>query len=83
MIDCREAVRRMWQYLERSLEPAPRDELEAHLEICTRCCGELEFNNHLRQMVSERLAAPVTPPELRKRVELLLTATETEGDANR
>jgi mycothiol system anti-sigma-R factor len=76
MIDCREAVRRMWDYLEQALEPRPLAELEAHLDDCTRCCGELEFNRHLRQMVAERQSAPIMPPELRARVEQLLAASD-------
>src|SRR3972149_1450923 len=39
MIDCREAVRRMWPFLDRSLEPHPTEELETHLEPCKRCGG--------------------------------------------
>jgi mycothiol system anti-sigma-R factor len=80
MIECREAVRRMWDYLERALEPTPVHELEEHLETCTRCCGELEFNRHLRTMVAERQAAPLTPPALRARVELLLRAADPAAD---
>lgn len=83
MIDCREAVRRMWDYLERALEPTPTEELESHLDICTRCCGELEFNKHLRQMVAERQSAPLAPPALRNRVELLLGAAESDGETGR
>jgi mycothiol system anti-sigma-R factor len=80
MIDCREAVRRMWDYLERALEPTPQQELETHLETCTRCCGELEFNKHLREMVAERQSAPIVPAELRLRVEQLLTAGESDAE---
>jgi mycothiol system anti-sigma-R factor len=76
MIDCPEAVRRMWDYLDQGLEARPLEELEDHLATCTRCCGELEFNRHLRQMVAERQFAPIMPPELRSRVETLLA----EGD---
>lgn len=80
MIDCREAVRRMWDYLERALEPTPVHELEDHLDTCTRCCGELEFNRHLRAMVGERQSAPLAPPALRARVEELLTAAEPDTE---
>ena len=80
MIDCRQAVRQMWEYLEQALEPKPREELEAHLDTCTRCCGELEFNRHLRQMVAERQSAPLMPPELRARVEQLLHASEARTE---
>jgi mycothiol system anti-sigma-R factor len=79
MIDCREAVRRMWAYLDHALGETPVDEFEAHLETCQRCCGELEFSRHLRAMVAATDATPTMPPELRTRVELLLADAETPG----
>jgi mycothiol system anti-sigma-R factor len=80
MIECSEAVRRLWDYLENVLEPVPTQELETHLDACTRCCGELEFNRHIRQMVAERHSVPLAPPALRERVEQLLIVTEPEGE---
>ena len=81
MIDCREAVRRMWAYLDRALETTPTDELEAHLEACQRCCGELEFSRHVRERVAASDTATVLPPELRARMEGLIggAAAEPEG----
>lgn len=82
MIDCREAVRRMWAYLEHELEAKPVSEFEAHLETCQRCCGELEFSRHLREMVAEKEAPPV-PSELRSRIEILLAQGEqSSGNAS-
>jgi anti-sigma factor (TIGR02949 family) len=72
MIDCREAVRRMWAYLEHELASRPASEFEAHLETCQRCCGELEFSRYLREMVAEQ-AAPPMPSGLRSRIESLVT----------
>jgi len=81
MIDCPEAVRRMWSYLERALESTPREELEAHLDTCTRCCGELEFNRHLREMVAAREGAPPIPADLQARIDGVLAgaAERTTG----
>jgi len=81
MIDCREAVRRMWPFLDRSLEPHPAEELEAHLETCKRCCGELEFSRELRGLVATT-SSPALPDELRDRIELLL-ATVRDGGPDR
>ncbi|HET7704367.1 MAG TPA: zf-HC2 domain-containing protein [Candidatus Limnocylindrales bacterium] len=81
MIDCPEAVRRMWSYLERALEPTPTDELETHLDTCQRCCGELEFNRHLRAMVAEHEGAPNVPHEVRARVDALLAGDGKGGRA--
>jgi mycothiol system anti-sigma-R factor len=80
MIDCTEAVRRMWAYLEHVLEPKPADELEAHLDTCQRCCGELEFNDRMRAMVAERSPGPEVPGELRTNLEELLRRSAVEPE---
>jgi mycothiol system anti-sigma-R factor len=80
MIECREAVRRMWSYLERALDPGAMEEVEVHLDTCTRCCGELEFNKHLRLMVAERNSVPVMPRELKARMEQLLSPDELTSE---
>jgi len=71
MIDCREAVRRMWAYLDHALERGPVEEFETHLEACQRCCGELEFSRHLKEMAAES-GSDLLPDPLRRRIELLL-----------
>lgn len=81
MIDCTEAVRRMWNYLEQTLQPVPRTELEAHLDTCQRCCGELEFNERMRSMVAERSPEVTLPTELRARFEELVRGGSVEGPA--
>lgn len=82
MIDCREAVRRMWTYLSRSLEEVDTRELEEHLQVCQRCCGELEFSRELRTRVST-VETERMPDEARVRVEQILSQggadTETGG----
>jgi len=76
MIDCREAVSRMWAYLALELAAKPVAEFEAHLETCQRCCGELEFSRHLREVVAEGEGATPMPPELRSRIEILLAGAD-------
>lgn len=76
MIDCREAVRRMWAYLEHELAVKPVSEFEAHLETCQRCCGELEFSRQLRETVAAKDGATPVPPELRSRIERLLAGAD-------
>jgi hypothetical protein len=70
-IDCREAVRRMWTYLSRSLDGVDAGELEDHLAVCQRCCGELEFSRELRDRVSA-VETRRMPPEVRSKVEEVL-----------
>ncbi|HXF82706.1 MAG TPA: zf-HC2 domain-containing protein [bacterium] len=49
MITCKEAVARLWIYLDRNLGKAEERELEAHLGLCRHCCGELEFARQIRE----------------------------------
>lgn len=67
---CREAVARMWAYLDRELAPAERDDLEQHLAFCLRCCGELEFARALRRRLAT--ATPPPPTDVRDRLEAFL-----------
>jgi mycothiol system anti-sigma-R factor len=78
MIDCREAVHRMWAYLDRSLELRPTEELESHLEACVRCCGELEFSRELRGLVAAS-SGPALPGDVRDRIEQLLGTGADSG----
>ena len=80
MIDCPEAVRRMWAYLDHALERGPSEEFETHLDACQRCCGELEFSRHLKEMAAST-GSETLPDSLRRRIDLLLDggATPTEG----
>lgn len=71
MIDCREAVRRMWAYLDHGLDAEPAEEFESHLETCRRCCGELEFSRALRRLVAEKASEPL-PERLHRRLRALL-----------
>ncbi len=80
MIDCREAVARMWAYLSQGLEAHDADALEEHLGVCQRCCGELEFSRQLRDKVAETGAQPI-PAAVRGRIDdLLANADLAKGE---
>jgi anti-sigma factor (TIGR02949 family) len=71
LIDCREAVARMWAYLSRGLESGQVDELERHLGVCERCCGELEFSRQLRQRVIDAGTSQMPAPVRDRIVEII------------
>jgi hypothetical protein len=75
MIDCREAVARMWAYLSQGLETRDADALEEHLGVCQRCCGELEFSRQLREKVADA-GVQAIPPAVRGRIDQLLANTD-------
>lgn len=68
MIPCSEAVRQLWEYLDRTLSPEDAVKVEGHLAFCRRCCGELEFAKELRAFLATN-AADEIPPEVRARLE--------------
>ncbi|MEK7862393.1 MAG: zf-HC2 domain-containing protein [Chloroflexota bacterium] len=61
MIACREAVERLWTYLDRALDRTKEQELEEHLGVCRHCCGELEFARQVRAKLREDVDTPLTP----------------------
>ena len=60
MMACRDAVERLWSYLDRNIDRAQEDELEQHLGLCRHCCGELEFAKQVRSKLASSAETPVT-----------------------
>lgn len=48
MLSCKDAVRQLWEYLDGNVGEDDRNAIEAHLSVCKRCCGEVEFAEELR-----------------------------------
>lgn len=71
MIACRDAVERLWSYLDRNIDRAQEDELEQHLGLCRHCCGELEFAKQVRTKLSAAATTPL-PDDARSRLEAML-----------
>jgi mycothiol system anti-sigma-R factor len=63
LITCSEAVKRLWELLDRALSPEDQARVEEHLAFCRTCCGELEFAKELRKFLqsqgSEEIPADV------------------------
>ncbi|HLN76879.1 MAG TPA: zf-HC2 domain-containing protein [Nocardioidaceae bacterium] len=57
MIGCAEAVKRLWEYLDATIDLDDRVLVEEHLTRCRTCCGELEFAKELRRILAERSPA--------------------------
>lgn len=68
MIDCREAVRRLWRFLDGELQPGEARRVEEHLDQCVTCCGELEFSRELRKLLDRQRTADL-PADVRDRLE--------------
>jgi anti-sigma factor (TIGR02949 family) len=72
VITCKEAVNRLWEYLDRNLGEIKESELDEHLGVCRHCCGALEFSRRIRQMLRRPDRPAEVPPEVHGRLERFL-----------
>lgn len=79
MIACKDAVRRLWAFLDRNLGRVQEAELEEHLGLCRRCCGELEFARQLRELLRRPSPACELTPAVRSRFEAFIRQLEGGG----
>jgi anti-sigma factor (TIGR02949 family) len=68
LIPCSDAVRQLWDYLDRAISPEDQEKVDRHLSFCRRCCGELEFAKELRAFLASRGAEEI-PPDVKARLE--------------
>ena len=78
MISCEEAVGRLWDYVERRLEPEDRQQIEDHISVCRRCCGEADFAGELRGFLDTHASARL-PADARMRLETFLGELDPAG----
>jgi anti-sigma factor (TIGR02949 family) len=71
MISCSEATRRLWEYLDATVDAATRNAIEEHLNLCRRCCGELEFAHELRRFLADASSDDIPDDVLRRLNETL------------
>jgi mycothiol system anti-sigma-R factor len=67
VIDCEEALRRLFEYLDAELLGEPRQEMEQHLERCRSCFSRVEFEKRLKGLTTE-LRTESVPPDLEQRI---------------
>ena len=75
-IDCRTAVERLWEFLDRELADGPLEELEAHLRACAECPPHFAFAARLLRDIRSARASDSHTEDMRSRV---LGALRAEG----
>lgn len=68
LITCSDAVRQLWDYLDRAISAEDQERVERHLAFCRNCCGELEFAKELRAFLASGQAQEI-PPDVKARLE--------------
>jgi mycothiol system anti-sigma-R factor len=81
--ECREALDRLYHFLDGELTEGRRLEIQEHLRTCMPCLEAFDFEAELKLLIARRCRDEV-PEELRVRVALALSeasvALSTEGD---
>jgi anti-sigma factor (TIGR02949 family) len=67
-IDCREAVDRLYEYLDRELTPELRSEVEHHLDACAGCFRYFEFERAFLKFLEARARGRGADPALKRRI---------------
>lgn len=80
-IGCRDAVERLWSYLDDELDDVDHAAVEEHLRFCLRCCGELAFSREVRQFLATRADAEL-PPDAQERLEGFIDQLDMPGDSD-
>ena len=71
-IGCDEALRRLFEYLDRELDGARHAEMEQHLHTCRACYSRAEFEKRLKGKLSE-LGREEVPPPFVQRIRKLMS----------
>jgi mycothiol system anti-sigma-R factor len=76
VIDCEEALRRLFEYLDAELHGEPKREVEQHLERCRSCFSRVEFEKALKAHTATLGHEPV-PAELEARIRKVFADRDT------
>jgi anti-sigma factor (TIGR02949 family) len=77
-VTCREAVSRLWEYLDGELEAGDAGAIREHLETCSRCYPHTDFQRAYQRFLARTAHMPV-PPDLRRRVFEAIIAEDAGG----
>jgi mycothiol system anti-sigma-R factor len=78
-LSCREALERVFEYMDGELDEVSYAQIEEHFRVCARCYPHLRLEEHFRARVQQALGTPEVPADLRRRVRELL-ARESSQD---
>jgi anti-sigma factor (TIGR02949 family) len=67
-IDCRDAVERLYEYLDRELTPELRAEVERHLTECAGCFKQFEFERGFLRFLEARARGRGAGVEVKRRI---------------
>ena len=70
-IDCEQALKRIFEYIDHELGEHQHSALEQHLRTCKSCFSRMEFERRLKEKLGA-LCDDEVPPQLGERIKGLL-----------
>jgi mycothiol system anti-sigma-R factor len=74
---CREAIARLDEYLDRELTPEDRARLEKHLRVCDPCSEDYDLRSKAQAILRLKLCGEKCPDELKALISDLLREADT------
>lgn len=76
MTRCENALARLWEFLDGELPSAEEEEIQEHLEVCTRCYPQYDFQRAYFEFTARIKEREHAPPRLRRRLFQKILAQE-------
>jgi len=80
VFDCKETVRRLWDYLDRELAAADMAAIDSHLARCDKCPQHFAFERQFLAAVKAARSQHTAPDALRARVRATLGLAPSKTD---
>ena len=71
-MNCRESLKKLYEFLDGDLEKVSRREMKKHLDRCRHCWDRIEFEKKLKALLKKSCCKECCPDTLRLRIEALL-----------
>ena len=68
MMECEEALARLWEFLDGELPPDDEEAVKKHLDICNRCYPRYDFQRAYFEFTRRVRERDRTPASLRRRL---------------
>jgi mycothiol system anti-sigma-R factor len=71
-MNCKESLKKLYDFLDKELGTAPMGEIEKHLDCCRHCWDRFEFEKQLKALFKKSCCKEACPDALKRRIQSLL-----------